>query len=791
MPQLNSLTLKNIVLFKDATLPLNNKGVTVIRGFNKDADRTNEEDNTNGSGKSLLMSALANIIVDTDAVTQEIKSRAKKDFFAEKGSEIILDFTSAKKNVVLHKKAKGKSLEYAIVEDGKDTKIRGMQNAVDRIKKFFPYTEEEFFTLYYIDSRRANPLQFGSATERLAFFTNLFKLNSYDQIRKQLNGMLTGLKNKDSQRLEIIVREIKDIEDELSKLPEERKLESKLQALVINQDSYNKLIGFYHSVSNKYNTVKANRKVFQSFLEVSESLGLKVSKGRHIDKLAKKVSQEIKHIKSLEKEINEYQDYLSELKSYERTKTKLFEAYKKAKKTLDTDAYSKYLKACKDYKELDSIQPPSKPEYNAEHFTRARALAKELKVKQKDVEKLIESYQEKASDCRSELNNNTKAINALSELVKEKECPTCQQPLDKKQTQKLIESIEKKSETLASDFGKHSSMIAKLSSVSIYYETKPLLEKYEEEKAVYERKKSQVEELKATTKKLKKHADMYEDYKDCKVKLKGLKKPKRVEKPKDIDSSRLSSLEKWLELSGVISSVFDTMLNTDYKEIKQQYKSLLEEVEGRKESVSKTNNQIPEVSAQLENVKINKKKLEKLNKQKIELEEALKDVPVLELLVDAYSNKGLKLIVVRQIAKMIERNMNHYAPLIYKEPITFKFEVSENRFDIYMERKYKKKVRVSDVRRLSGAEGRGFSFLLPLAILPLIPKNKRLNVMVLDEPTVNLDNSTKNLFMNSFIPKLCKVIEHIIVVTPLDDNYPNQKEYTVVKQNGYSSLQGG
>jgi DNA repair exonuclease SbcCD ATPase subunit len=92
---------------------------------------------------------------------------------------------------------------------------------------------------------------------------------------------------------------------------------------------------------------------------------------------------------------------------------------------------------------------------------------------------------------------------------------------------------------------------------------------------------------------------------------------------------------------------------------------------------------------------------------------------------------------------------------------------------------------------MSGAESRLFIFLFVMALLPLIPSDRRMNTLILDEPDSNMDEATLEVFTSSLLPRLAKVVPCLIVISPRD-YAPNQANiYTVVKENGASRLVSG
>ena len=154
------------------------------------------------------------------------------------------------------------------------------------------------------------------------------------------------------------------------------------------------------------------------------------------------------------------------------------------------------------------------------------------------------------------------------------------------------------------------------------------------------------------------------------------------------------------------------------------------------------NNELKDIAVNIKRYKQDFETLSDLEVKVRRVTRKLKDVDLLEALVDAYGQKGLKLLVMQNISKKIEQNLNKYAHLLFPEAFTFNIVVDSNVFDIFATRSDK---RVSDIRFLSGAESRAFSLLWAISILPLIPASRRSNMIILDEFEAGLDEVTQSV----------------------------------------------
>lgn len=165
---------------------------------------------------------------------------------------------------------------------------------------------------------------------------------------------------------------------------------------------------------------------------------------------------------------------------------------------------------------------------------------------------------------------------------------------------------------------------------------------------------------------------------------------------------------------------------------------------------------------------------------------------VLEILTKAYGTRsGYKELVIKSICEHLQKTVNKYATFIFPEPFTFTFDLSSTNFSIIVSRPYKGKVVTSDVRKLSGAESSMFNMTLALSLLTFVPKALRSNILILDEIDANFSEEMERSLAR-FLPVLNKVIPHIILITPDSSKvYEGARYFTMVKQNGVSTLQPG
>lgn len=781
MKILKELYLKNVVVFKEARLPLDSVGITQIRGYNKDSKDSVNNIDVNAVGKSLLFRPLSEVIFSSSPQTQEIKSRTKNDLFTHSDSEFGFSIKDEKESYTFIKKSKKKSFDYKIYKNDKeDTKVRTKGYAENKIRSFLDYSEDEFYSIVFIDSRRVSKLRIGSPIERIQYFTNLFRLHNYDDVRKLFSSMLTDAK-KNLTLLKEVESQIKELNDDIGNI-DTKKLKEKLK---LCKEEHSKLIEDYsdlNSKKSKLEKLNSYKEPFIEFQKLSKELDLKsIECEKDIKVLVRQLSESIKEYeknKSLAKEWDIY-------KSVSETYTTKSDKYKKQIEELKVDKGYKEIKQkvitlkslVKDTEqELKLLQNVEEPDFDFIKFKKLKSLNLQSASYYKSE---VKKYAAKCSVA-------SEAVKSLSKIHSET-CPTCTQEINKKTLCNLKDKFKQ-------DLSKYESLLSdaeKLLSKSEDYEKlQEDFVNYEKNKKLFKKSLEKKDDLKANLKKSEKNLELYESVLELHNKLNDLEKPVKPEgKPKNFDQSVYKNQIKAKSLIETLQSVYLDISKNDFKGLTDNLKELSKKILKISEKIKTQSDKVSELTSKYDLVSSSIKKLESYNDRKAKLKESVNNIEIIETLIEAYSNKGIKLLIIRQLAAMIEKNMNQYAPLLYSEPTKFKFEVKDDRnFNILICRTVNGKKTESDIRTLSGAEDRAFSFLLPLAILPLIPYERRLNIMVLDEPLQNMSPARKSLFVESFVPKLNSIVPHVVIITTDNENYPNANVYTVIKEKGTSTL---
>lgn len=795
MITLNSLEVTDYVLFEKATLPLNRVGITVIKGKNLDSNSRlvqSTDDDTNAVGKTSLLSAIPELVLACNPLTQAVKAKAKKDVFANPNTSIALSLTHNDTKHTFEKHSKGKSVEYVLKKDGEDRKARTIAYPESKIRSFFDLTEDEFYTLYFVSSSRPSTLQYGTASSRLQFFTNLFRLNNYDEVRKLFNALMRD--SKDS------VAALKEIEVELEELAKANtqdidKLSETLQATKLKAKevsaAYNKL----QQTELKLSFIASHEDTFKTWNKGLRTLGLNASSAKEVSKLLKTFRQVVEDAKAYEKARIKLKVFKQALSDYGERKakliTKLEEAKPKGEEPEDFEGTLAKLKSreSKYAHELDT---------SAKAIKQLKAKLQELEVDTKLLQRLDaklegltkDFVQAKHRKTESRISSIEDTLTQLKAVLKESHCPTCQQAIDKNLAKKLYREFEANLEALQETWGDAKRTLKHFETLENLKAQAKESTKLEKELATEKATETELKQkLKAVQQEIEALAK-WEDFFQVKAKLDELEKPQKPELPSNVELvDNLETHKELLAIGSVIEQSFDRYMEASQDDLPSLDK-IVKKKAALEKDLEKYNEKIPSLTSKLELAKQAAKSFKRLEERKLELKQSADDLEVLEMLVEAYSNKGIKLLLIKQIAALIEKNMNKYANLVYPESVKFHFQVVNDReFNILQERTQRGKKKTADVRTLSGAESRAFSFLLPLAVRPLIPFERRLNVMVLDEPTANMGTNRRELFIKSFVPKLNTLVPHCIIITTYDEHYPNSVEYTVTKEKGVSRLE--
>lgn len=773
------LDLHNVVTFKEASLDFVD-GLTYIRGLNLDSDAANPT--SNGAGKSLLFSTLANVLYQTTPLA--LKRKSKRDILRQKGSTvgIILKPSADSPEYEILQTASG----YKIYEDGVDVEVRTIPIAEEYIRKLFPISETKFYSTCYLTTQRPYVLQRDTDSNRLQHLSDIFDLDQYSAVKDVLATRL---------------RSIKDHEIKIGVLEQQRlDLVKKLESVTceLDEKTYRSVVARFDSLTRKREALKVT--LFEATArkrDLSSLVGIE----QRLDSLRKRYPFK----KPPESQIVALKEMRSAAVAWDRWKQRFEEAS-------NTRTRLK--------RKLSVMQKPDTSYENLlerltslnNKLTDAKSLRSQLLAEKQSYDDSVEELRQvdealaeyagltlpddvdldsEISLCKSTL----KLESLVHRLSEDCACPTCGSVLDVDGISKMVASAKKK----LSKYNKYKQLEAltkqrsTLSSVAAFDETK------------LEDVVSTISKLSKQLSRIEEERDLASTYENLRAQLKDSKLPEKPESERP--KYQRDELDDYIQLCSDILEALSakTILLRTHQDLKDlRTVSLVEralaEVDAQIESFTDSDNMLRTTLSNLGSSissyehyrnthKLYSTELSEVASRIQELSPQLADKKILEVLVKAYGPKGLRSTAVDTVCQLLQANLNHYRDLIFAEPFTFSVKSDESGVSVLVDRNNGKPDSVSDVRNLSGAESNSFQLLCMASLLPLLPSRLRVNFVILDEPTSHMCPASRAIFNERFLPFLREVVPSIFVISPhSDDVCPNSRQLTVCKQNGLSKI---
>lgn len=751
------VTGQNFVYYKNVALDLAQTGLTVIKGKNFNVTRGTK--NTNAAGKSLIVSALPLVLfnapISGDDTEVSVKYERDSDLFS----------------VTRHHKGLRFNLNGADVTP----RLKAEQSAL--LSEWFPLSEEEFYTLWYLDSRRPSLLQFGRPAARLEFFTNLFQLHDYDIIRGLVNTEI-GVLNKKAVQRDTLASELSRMEQQLPDLDVDTAVRKYRLGKKKLQSAHNQL--------THINAQLDGAATLEKVRELEQKLG---GTRKELRAYRRQKQREKRSVEDQLVALSAFEQYLAKRKAYD----------------------SKVRNLLARQQELEGIVPKTdSKEYSVPELEKRSRLLRRFQQGQKSLVSRISELNKELGALlpvtdrgesstrapaaieqdmllvRSSVTALRKSLDHLRGHVSGGQCEFCLSELDPKTVARLSRATEA---DIRNNRKKYSALAQELADAKKQ-------QKDEATRAQRGALVQQIEDLEQELAEVKKKAKPYRfsaqqlELALLTQRLDDMDKPTwDSEEPKEGESelrARLQRIQSWLLDYGVYDSlVADVESEIDSEALEEDRRALSEQINALHKS-------LPLLRASIIEHRKLSKQIKQLSTQIDALNKDLKDLPAYKLLHSAYSNSGLKILAVQNLTARIAQQMNQYASILFPEPIEFHFDVQgSTRFDILATRKVGRKVRCSDVKALSGAESRAFTLLLMLAVQQFVPNSRRMSFLVLDEMSSNMDPVRWELFVTEFLPLLKSVIPHVIVVTPDTEAYPHADRILyAVKRGSVSKLVG-
>lgn len=766
MIELTDVELSNVVYFKKAKLDITRHPFVVITGHNKDSRISTET--SNGAGKSLLFSSVPNLRYEQTPLASQ---KSKKDMLSSSASSITLGL---KGNDGKSYKITQTASKFVIERDGTDIQARTINIQKAELERIFPISEEEFYSYIYLQSQRPLAFQIDKPAARLHYITSVFRLDVYDQLKKFFTRKLGEIKNKQVE-FDVLNNQLIKINSLLERLDWSKDKAEELEAA---QSVIKSLSGDAKKLQTKIERLKAA-------LAVSERHA-KLTKQRK----ALKPKLDLKSAKA-ELELHELvSDYKSEYKTYTAQREQLTTQIAEIGETKPVEKLEKQIKKLNDHQagEEASLTMLHEARQFYKQIMReveeATAAVKETGAKLKNVDVIVtlgpKGYEDEIAKYSAVLQ-----LESIVDDCADGECPTCQQSVNiqkfKKQIAEAKEAVKKAKQG-----------IKKYRACKELFDLQHKAKKHEfDEKAEQEFLDRRLA-YKATEDKLEKLQEQLHSARQLaklNARLDELTKPKKPKKePKYPKKQLLEILEQHSEIKridSVLASLEEQHGTIDPVELSNS----LEEAEKRYAKIERKYVKAQDTCSSLGSKASEYKVLRRERKDAIESLKALEPIiaqrGLFKSLEKAYG-KELKVYAANQVLAQIEQNLNRYSNLIFAEPFKFAVHADDKGVHCVVDRGNGKK---SDVRLLSGAESDCFRLLFFYVMLIMVDDTRRTNFAVLDEPDSHMDDTTRSLFIERFIPALRTLVPHVFLITPLSKHAYSECAYvTVVKHKGVSKL---
>ena len=749
---------RQTLLFGDVNLNLNPGGIVTVSGKNLNVRRTGVEYDTNAVGKSVLFSSLANVLYERGALHESAKS--KKELYGDAlGCSRIYHRTE---DGVEYCYEQAKSGKYVVYENGEPLKHDKVANSVSTMQTLFPVCEDAWHHLVVLSSAHPAPFMMAKPEARRNFFSELFNYAYFDELASMAKRQITE-KSKTASKLEGFASSIETLRASLSQIPEvdESELESDLNTLLELQDKIN------------------GRLSLAEFTKIKKRLGeLETELDDEVDE---------KHLEAAKAYLEKTQDHVSKLSvkiAFSESKKKELLAYKE-----DSREFSESLESLADFN-ISEDPKQAVSDINAllallelvgDEDIHTLASVQVLNLTKRDILAFRETYAEQQvlEAEKTSIEHSLAGIRKVLKNIKgHAKCPFCASDVDedhfRAELKRLSDELDVVDEKLDAIVTKEfRSLVRYANNLSNNSFCKSLtsgvdwckLKKIEDSRSVLKLVLRQAKRLQDRVPPEGTH-----DVAELKARLTNVKlKREKAQEYIDFANNLGSLATEYRKLKKKIAGLDEDEMQQDLEELV----ALKRSVEERQKHQEKRESFLSMIA--------------QIKKDSAKEAKVLEDIPALEVLVRAYSTKGLRLSAISSIAQTLSSSLNENAHMLFSEPFSFDVNITDTRFDIMVDRSPES----SDIRKLSKSEQRRFSMLYAYCLNELIPPSSRSNLIVLDEMEDGSSDVNRKLYREVFLPHLNSVVPNVFVVSPLKEmqEVPGTRTLFVVKDGDSSHIE--
>ena len=751
---IRKIVLKNWKVHLNSTLTFE-RGVNLIVG-------------NIGSGKTSVLDAICFGLYGTfpDLQSRKVKidDLIMRKPFEKDEAEIYVEFEVNGKILSARrvlKKGRGSYAEFR--ENGKLLEIQSSQRVTELVEKELKTSYELFSKIIYAEQNGLDYFLRLQAGERKKKIDELLMIEKFEKARSSASSLIHRLELivKDKEKylasidFERMKRELEEIKVEIGRIDED----IKSKKLYLSEIASQRIL-----LEDEYKKAK----------EIKEKLEEEMRSLKGIESLLEEGKKEILRLESEVKGINK-EEIEKKLKENEKLKKELEPYLKENEEKLE-----------KLQKELSKIE--SEIQYYSRKIDEAKAKLQEIEKIEKYLQEIEKSFNENILSekekkrqeivtsievLRSEIKKDEEAILQLS--YAESKCPVCETKLTEEKKKKIVEKKQKEIEENKKEIEKL--IKEKVEAERLIDEIKKKLKEIEEMKILAKDKERLLKELEFDKSALKidedNKASISKEVESMKREIKEkeellrrtleeksnleatrqrildleslIEKRREYEKRKEEIEKKIVELEKLLEGKN-IEEMEKRLIRLISKE-----KEIAMEIKGMEEIVRRETKRKEEIEKSLEFAEREKTQVEKLSKILIDLK---------------VFKQALEITQVKIREDFIE-TVNHYMANIwpslypYGDYISLALKIEEGDYVLQLQERSGRWINVEGIA--SGGERSLACLALRIAFsLALAPQ---LRILILDEPTHNLDQKAVEELAKVLRENISEFMDQVFIIT--------------------------
>ncbi|MGI6589126.1 MAG: AAA family ATPase [Candidatus Iainarchaeum sp.] len=778
---INSITLTNWRTHKESTLEFG-KGTNVIIGVM-------------GSGKSSIVNAISYSLFGT---FPQLKNRSVslEEIIMNKPNpqnqaKTKLEFTQNDKTYIVERIIKRDSANEAnLYEDKKLIAGPKQKDVNEKVEALLGINYELFSRAVYAEQNEMDFFLKLTPSERKKKFDEILELEKYEEARKNATTLQNNLTKENKQREEFIKQQKETIqaqeEEKIKKLIQEEETSCKnLEEKKRNIQTKLPLI------EKEYNILLEKEKTEKKLEENITKIVERINSIKEFLKKNELINEEkiLSEINSLKKEEELTKNELIKKEELLQTEIKKEKEYKKIKEIL-IKFESKIESLKEEFSKTEAL-----PKNIKEKIEQNKKLEEELKIKKMEIEEMEKKVLAKEKEIGEEIKVKEFEINKINKEEKEisqlsGKCPSCKQELTevhknnlKKELNEKKLSLEKILNELIKEKNANSEEKTKINKeiqeikekIEQNTKEKYQLESFEKKAKEIEEKTIQLKDLEEETPKLK---EQIKELEFSEEKLENIRQKKNLIEKKQSElinniklkeqelknaiekknkEEQLKKEEKELEINkkNRVENSFDKKILEKTREemyaLKSEFDVLTEKIKSKTELMNSYNEN-------LKKIELIRKTIEEQEKQVAKSLQAGQQIGIFSNCLTA-TQIELREVMLDTINKAMTTIWQEIYP--YKDFTNARLSVVSQGYDLEVMTRDNEWIRVEGI--LSGGERSAAALCIRIAFSLVL--TKKLSMLILDEPTHNLDSNAVAKLSEMLREEMPKLVEQIFIIT--------------------------